>query len=91
MDGSDSGYGGITATLGSGACSSSVLANKNTKTNGDFSFSGLAAGTYCLKIIHPPAGCWDHASTPTIFTLTVSAGQSVSRDIGFDNSTCSID
>ncbi len=94
MDGSDTGYSGISVTLGAGSCSSSGLASTNTNGSGAFSFSGLSAGTYCLKIVHPTAGScprWDHASTPTIFTLTLSAGESVSRTIGFDNSACAVD
>jgi CSLREA domain-containing protein len=90
----DDGFGGVTVRLGAGACSSTGLDNANTSGNGGFSFSGLSAGTYCLSVVTPSAGScprWDHPSTSTSFTINLSAGQTDSKNIGFDNSACSVD
>lgn len=90
----DAGYGGVSVKLGAGACNSSGLASTSTSGNGGFSFGGLSAGSYCLTVVTPSSGScprWDHASTNTKFTINLSAGQSVSKSIGFDNSACSVD
>jgi hypothetical protein len=44
------GIEGLEISLGTGACPSTGLASSTTDAEGLFSFSGLAAGTYCLMV-----------------------------------------
>ena len=48
-DGYEDGWAGVTMHLGAGACPSTGLATTVTSGSGAYSFSGLAAGTYCVS------------------------------------------
>jgi len=49
MDPSEVGWEGVTLHLGVGACPSTGLATMMTSIDGEYSFGGLAAGTYCVS------------------------------------------
>jgi hypothetical protein len=48
-DGFEDGFAGVTIHLGSGACPSTGLATTVTDVNGQYAFTGLTAGTYCVS------------------------------------------
>ena len=48
-DGFEGGFAGVTIHLGSGACPSTGLATTVTDANGQYAFTGLTAGTYCVS------------------------------------------
>ena len=48
-DGFEDGFAGVTIHLGSGACPSTGLATTVTDANGQYAFTGLTAGTYCVS------------------------------------------
>jgi hypothetical protein len=45
----ESGWSGVTLHLGSGACPSTGLATTITNASGEYQFTGLSAGTYCVS------------------------------------------
>lgn len=49
MDPFEVGWDGVTLHLGSGACPSIGLATTVTNVDGEYSFTGLSAGTYCVS------------------------------------------
>ena len=48
-DGFEDGFAGVTIHLGSGTCPSTGLATTLTDANGQYAFTGLTAGTYCVS------------------------------------------
>ena len=48
-DGFEGGFAGVTIHLGPGACPSTGLAATITDSNGQYTFPGLTAGTYCVS------------------------------------------
>ena len=48
-DGFEDGFAGVTIHLGSGACPSTGSATNTTDANGQYAFTGLTAGTYCVS------------------------------------------
>ena len=48
-DGFEGGFAGVTVHLVSGACPSTGLATTVTDANGQYAFTGLTAGTYCVS------------------------------------------
>jgi hypothetical protein len=49
MDPFEVGWEGVTLHLGAGACPASGLTTAMTNIDGEYSFGGLAAGTYCVS------------------------------------------
>ena len=83
FNGSDVGYGSVTIRLGSGSCNSTNLGSQITSGSGNFSFTGLAAGTYCVSVDLSSLGTYNIANTPTKYTVVVGAGGSVNKMFGF--------
>jgi hypothetical protein len=78
-DGGEPGLGGMTVTLGAGACPSSGVAATTTSANGNYAFNNLAAGTYCVTVdIFLATDCegW-HSLTGKSKTVTLGAGQTI--------------
>ncbi len=50
LDSGEPGIGGITVSLGEGACPSSDLATAVTENDGSYTFADLAGGDYCVSI-----------------------------------------
>ena len=48
-DSFEDGFAGVTLHLGSGACPSTGYATTTTNANGQYVFTGLTAGTYCIS------------------------------------------
>jgi len=48
-DSFEDGFAGVTLHLGSGACPSTGYATTTTDANGQYAFTGLTAGTYCVS------------------------------------------
>ena len=48
-DGFEDGFAGVTIHLGSGACPSTGSATTTTDANGQYAFTDLTAGTYCVS------------------------------------------
>lgn len=65
----------VTITLHSGSCSARAMSTTSSKT---FSFTDLAAGTYCVKI--NPSGSM---TTPSSYTVDVPAGGSKYVEFGY--------
>ena len=66
QDAGDEGLSGVTVTLNTGACLSVVSTQiTTTNTSGNYFFSGLTAGDYCVSVPTPGAG-----GVPTGYTLT---------------------
>jgi predicted small secreted protein len=65
----------VTITLHSGACSSVAISTTNSKS---FSFTGLAAGTYCVKI--SPSGSM---TTDSAFSFDLPAGDTQYIEFGY--------
>jgi hypothetical protein len=89
------GIPGMEATLGLGVCPSSGLATELTDGEGNFTFSGLSAGTYCISIdpLKEPnktilgAGYWSSPSeaisrNTASYTVTLREGEA-RRDLNF--------
>jgi hypothetical protein len=88
-DSGESGFGGLTVTLGSGACSSSGLASTTTELNGHYEFNNLTPGTYCVTVQITLDSCGYHTLTGKSKTVTVGAGQTITvPDMGFDTFPC---
>ncbi len=70
------GMAGVTVRLGAGACGSSGLASQTTNSSGEFAFSNLPAGTYCVTVINPDPSCggWV-SSTTTQRTINLGPGE----------------
>jgi CSLREA domain-containing protein len=75
--------------LGAGACNSSGLAFQSSNLGGFYSFTSLAAGTYCVSVDRPEV-C-DHFSTPTTDTsqtVTLGIGESAELLFGYRKTNC---
>ena len=51
--------------------------------DGSFSFSNLAAGTYCLSVDTSGSGSYSSITSSSQFTIVISNGDSVSKKFGF--------
>jgi hypothetical protein len=78
LNGGDAGLSGWTVELRNDV--NAVIATAITDTNGDYSFNGLAAGTYTLDV-QPKAGYTLTAPAGGTYTETVTSGQG---DSGLD-------
>jgi CSLREA domain-containing protein len=88
-DGGELTIGFQSVQLGAGACSSSGLANQSSNLGGFYSFTGLAAGIYCVSVDRPEV-C-DHFSTPTTATsqtVTLGIGESAELLFGYRKTNC---
>ncbi len=83
MNGTDIGLSGVTVRLGSGSCMSTGLGSTTSSGSGSFSFSNLAAGTYCLSVDTSGSGSYSIITTSSQFTIVLSSGDSVSKKFGF--------
>ena len=75
--------------LGAGDCSSGGLANQSSNLSGFYSFTSLAAGTYCVSVERPEV-C-DHFSTPTTptsVTISLGIGESSEHLFGYRKTNC---
>lgn len=94
LEDGEPGIAEITVSLGEGACPSTGLAVATTDVNGNYNFSGLTAGTYCVlvdalaeensSVLLP--GAWTFPdSAEDGATLTVDEGENVTRvNFGWD-------
>jgi hypothetical protein len=89
--GSESGMGGWTVTLGAGSCPASGFASTTTNASGVYTFYDVPPGTYCVTIqIDLATGCagW-HTLTGKSKTITVPSGDTVyPPDMGFSDVIC---
>jgi hypothetical protein len=83
MNGTDIGLSGVTVRLGSGSCMSTGLGSTTASGSGSFSFSNLAAGTYCLSVDTSGSGSYSSITTSSQFTIVLGSGDSVSKKFGF--------
>jgi hypothetical protein len=75
--GTDPGWNGQAVHLGSGSCASSGLKNTTTAGSGNYSFSGLSPGTYCVSVNASIACNWEPSTTESR-TVTVTSGANTS-------------
>lgn len=89
QNGSDPGYSGVIVNLRSGSCGSTSLTVTSSNSSGGFSFTGLAAGTYCVSVSIPQS-CGDYsiATTNPPFTIVLGEGDSSSVSFGFQKKIC---
>ena len=88
-DGGETGLAAQTVELGAGACGSSGLASIASNLAGGYSFTGLAAGTYCVSVQRPEK-CGDvtSATTPKQVTVILGQGEGSSVSFGFQKMIC---
>jgi hypothetical protein len=87
-DPGEPGFGGATVRLGSGACPSTGLQSTTTNSSGNYSFSGVPAGTYCVSVDEDEACKWIH-TTAERHTVTVNSGaNTVVPWIGYTKTFC---
>jgi hypothetical protein len=98
MENGEPGIGGVSISLGSGACPSLGLGSAVSNSDGIFTFAGLSPGNYCItvdpssvansSILLP--GRWTKpaqsaSASPASYTVTALEGQNVSGvDFGWD-------
>ncbi|MDK1028367.1 MAG: SdrD B-like domain-containing protein, partial [Anaerolineae bacterium] len=58
IDGGESRFNSATLELRNGSCGAGVAQTTTTNSSGQYSFSGLQAGTYCVRVVLP-AGNWE--------------------------------
>ena len=89
QQGIEPGLAAQTVQLGFGACSSSGLKSSASNLGGGYSFTGLAAGTYCVSVQRvEKCGDVTSATTPKEVTLVLAAGQSAVVSFGFQKVIC---
>lgn len=78
----ESGIGGAGVRLRQGSCGSpgAEVASTTTGSDGRYSFSGVAAGTYCVDVPSDPA-TWTAKSNPT--TVTIGPGGNGYANFGY--------
>jgi len=87
-NGGEPGFPGATVRLGSGACPSTGLQSTTTNSSGNYSFSGLAPGTYCVSVSEDSHCHWIH-TTAESHTVTVNPGaNTVVPWIGYATAQC---
>lgn len=90
----ESGWSGVTLHLGSGACPSTGLATAVTNAAGEYQFTGLSAGTYCVSysnltdgndaILIPGGPTFPVRGEAGFFiTIDLSAGEEKTGDFGY--------
>lgn len=90
----ESGWEGVTLHLGSGACPSTGLATAVTNAAGEYQFTGLSAGTYCVSysnltdgndtILIPGGPTFPARGEAGFFvTIDLSAGEEMIVDFGY--------
>jgi len=62
--------------LRQGSCGGPVLSSLMTGTSGEYNFTGLAVGSYCVRVKSPPPDGWT-ATTPTEAVISVGPGDEV--------------
>lgn len=87
--GGEGGLANVTVRLGQGACDASGYRTTTSGGGGSYSFGGLPAGTYCVSV-NVPQTCEQYsiATTATKFTVHLGAGDSLSRNFGFQKKIC---
>lgn len=75
--------------LGAGSCASTGLESVAANLGGNYSFGGLAGGTYCVSVSRP-VSCATYTSptTPTSYTVNLGAGAGLVRSFGFQKTLC---
>ena len=94
LDAGETRFSNVTVELRAGDCNAAVSQSVQTDTNGQYTFSGLQASTYCVRvdINSLPPGNWG-ASVPPLppnqsptLELTVGAGEMLGGvNFGFQN------
>ena len=82
---------GIPVSLGTGSCNSAVpKATTSTRAPSfDYSFTGLAAGTYCVSVeIEEVCKKVTVPTTPTMFTITLLPSEQKFASFGFQKKIC---
>ncbi len=86
----DSGYSGVTVTLRSGGCGGSVVATTTTNASGNYQFSNVTPGNYCVSVAIesgapgscPCGGVCYISGYASPKTATVPSGGTVQVDFG---------
>ena len=90
----DTGETGLAAQLeklGAGGCDASGLASKNTDFGGGYSFTGLAAGTYCVAVEREEScGSVSWATAEKEVTIELRPGQEIIVSFGFLNRSAKV-
>jgi hypothetical protein len=74
----DGGIGGKTVTLRSGGCSGSVVGSTTTAGAGEYGFSNVPPGNYCITVDHVCGACSGECpSTTHPRSVTVGSGENV--------------
>jgi len=74
----DGGIGGKTVTLRSGGCSGSVVGTTTTAGAGEYGFSNVPPGNYCVSVEHSCGACSGECpSTTHPRSVTVGSGENV--------------
>jgi hypothetical protein len=68
----DAGHELVHVSLHSGSCGGSVIASATTPSNGSYSFTGLAAGAYCVTVAN--LQCDWHVTNPASGQIPVTLG-----------------
>lgn len=77
---SEGGLPDVGVELRQGSCGGPVLSSLTTGASGAYGFSGLAAGSYCVRVNSPPPGGWT-ATTPE--EAVISVGPSGGVNFGY--------
>ncbi len=72
-NGGEPGMSGVTVKLGAGACGSTGMSNTQTNSGGEFIFTNLPQGTYCVSVVNPNPSCGGWLPT-TVTQRTVVLG-----------------
>ena len=75
QNGGEGGLNGYTVTLGQGACGASGLSTVVTSSTGNYAFSGLTAGTYCVTVVATLSNCGWQSSTGLSKTINLNSNQ----------------
>jgi hypothetical protein len=96
LDSGEPGLEGVVIHLGAGTCPSTGLETDTTDIDGNYSFTGLTPGTYCIStdaladgndLVLIPGG-WSYPTTGSSLTsheiTIISSGESVEASFGWD-------
>lgn len=87
----ESGYARVNVFLGTGACNNRAMGTLTTTTNanGNYSFSNVSPGTYCLFMnIVPTCESYSIATTPLEYTVVITSGGTLQYNFGFAPYIC---
>jgi len=89
QQGGETGLAAQAVKLGAGPCNSSGLTSQSSNLGGNYSFTGLAAGTYCVSVQRvEKCGNVTSATTPKEVTVVLQPGQKEIVSFGFQKMVC---